>query len=447
MGEEALVKDERVGVGGLSLRSQRAAWGYGRHRRPHEAVAAWTRVTATDAKLGAHAEWFPYPQVLAHYHAVGRGHADPDLVATLRSAHDVVTSAADGSAAWLLAGWLPSTFDQEHGGYDSYFGARLLRAVADHYPGSVDAATDNVIVAAVAELVVTEAAAHLSADVSDRGQRARLRAVLQVLARLGELAPHAATDPRDLAGVREILAGAPDDHRLAIAAYETATAVMAGVPAPVRQVMEVTMLPVTRLHDEQMFIRMIQVFESLYHIVADRVATAIAALAGADAEQAAHALGHAAARLECTPALFRVLTTMPPPAFAVIRDNTHGRSAIQSRPYRLVERLCAPGTAVPDVANLPAAEVTGPTLQELFRALPRTSPDPAMARLTEQMSRLDAGWRRMKRTHAAITLKIIGTVTGTGGTDGAPYLRRAAEVPLFPAMKEHSERAACAETR
>ncbi|MBB4908673.1 lantibiotic dehydratase [Actinophytocola algeriensis] len=41
--------------------------------------------------------------------------------------------------------------------------------MADHYPGSVDAATDNVTVAAVAELVVTEAAAHLSADVSDRG--------------------------------------------------------------------------------------------------------------------------------------------------------------------------------------------------------------------------------------------------------------------------------------
>lgn len=430
MGKKAFVQTERVGVGGVSLRSQRAAWG---QQRPHDAVAAWTQAATTSTKLEAHAEWFPYPQVLAHYHAVGRIHADPDLVAALRSAHDVVTAAArgpaDGPVAWLLTGWLPSTFDQEDGGYDSYFGARLLRAVAHHYPGSADAATDTVIVAAVAELVVTEAAAHLSADVSDRRQRARMRAVLQVLARLGDLAPHAATDPRDLFRAREILADVPDDRRLAIAAYETATAVMAGVPAPVRQVMEVTMLPVTRLHDEQMFIRMIQVFESLYDIVANRVAAAIEALAGADAEQAGHAVAHAAARLECTPALFRVLTTMPSPAFAVIRDNTHGRSAIQSRPYRLVERLCAPGAVVPDVAGLPAAEVTGPTLQELFHA----QPDSAKARLAEQMSRLDAGWLRMKRTHAAITLKIIGNVPGTGGTDGAPYLRRAAEVPLFPA--------------
>jgi tryptophan 2,3-dioxygenase len=128
--------------------------------------------------------------------------------------------------------------------------------------------------------------------------------------------------------------------------------------------------------------------------------------------------------LALSPALYRVVTTMPPEVFAVIRAHTDGRSAIQSRGFRRIEAVCAPR---PDIA-------AGVPLQEaLLRATERLG-GVATARLCAELVRLDEAWCAMKRTHWGITVKIIGTVPGTGGTTGADYLRRAAAVPLFPAL-------------
>lgn len=111
-----------------------------------------------------------------------------------------------------------------------------------------------------------------------------------------------------------------------------------------------------------------------------------------------------------TSGVFRVLTTMPKDAFAVIRANTDGRSAVQSRAYRTVER---------SAPELHGALLTS-SLQE--------------CELQSVMSELDTAWGAMKRTHWGITMKVIGTVRGTGGTAGASYLREAAEARLFPAL-------------
>jgi tryptophan 2,3-dioxygenase len=55
-------------------------------------------------------------------------------------------------------------------------------------------------------------------------------------------------------------------------------------------------------------------------------------------------------------------------------------------------------------------------------------------RVLNAMRRLDGSWRRLKRTHWAITLKVIGGVPGTGGTSGAYYLQKHMDAPLFPRL-------------
>ncbi|MFB6715095.1 hypothetical protein [Streptomyces sp. NPDC056358] len=143
-------------------------------------------------------------------------------------------------------------------------------------------------------------------------------------------------------------------------------------------------------------------------------------------------LSDAAHRLDATPALFRVLTTMPREAFAVIRENTYGRSAVQSTSYRRVELLSAPRDPGSFSPQAPFLALEGETLQEVFeRQLPELPPK-TVTRLEESMRRLDAGWHMSKRTHWGIALKIIGSAPGTGGTSGADYLQRTAEVSLFP---------------
>jgi tryptophan 2,3-dioxygenase len=144
----------------------------------------------------------------------------------------------------------------------------------------------------------------------------------------------------------------------------------------------------------------------------------------------------AGSRVAATPLLYRVLTTMSRPAFAVIRAHTHGRSAVQSRAFRQVERISAVLPPRPEDDMAAKVTVAGPTLQEVFATRMETMGAGRMRRVAEAMMRLDEGWRAMKRTHWGITRKIIGDVPGTGGTSGAAYLRNAAELPLFPLLHE-----------
>jgi tryptophan 2,3-dioxygenase len=160
---------------------------------------------------------------------------------------------------------------------------------------------------------------------------------------------------------------------------------------------------------------------------------------------AATELGDAAGRIERTPILYRVLTTMSREGFAVIREHTHGRSAVQSRAYREIERTCAPRQPGPVDANVPDVRLPGPSLQQVYTEL---SGGPCRARLAPvagAMARLDEAWRSMKRTHWGITLKIIGRVPGTGGTGGASYLKVAADLPLFPLLPDLAEQSGCSE--
>lgn len=186
------------------------------------------------------------------------------------------------------------------------------------------------------------------------------------------------------------------------------------------------------LHDELMFIRVLQIFETLYRQVFGQLVRAREAMAARKAEAARTALVGANARLALSPPLYRVMTTMPPEAFAVIRANTDGRSAVQSRWFRLIEQLGAPRPAPPAVDGLPDISIDGPTVQDTFLGAARGLGQDDLLALAEPLAELDAAWSAMKRTHWGVALKIIGSVPGTGGTTGADYLRRAAELPLFP---------------
>jgi tryptophan 2,3-dioxygenase len=437
-----------IGVGGLSLSASRALPADHSGSRAQAALGSWSHVLREDRAGPGHPGDFPFADILPHYQAVGRLQVAPDLVAGLREVRALLPRASPrpGAPGWLLTSWLPSATDQEDGDYESFLGRELLdQAVAVIGP-DVDTAADTLIAALVADLVRYESAVAALAQPQrpqpqrpppDRRQRGRLIACAHAMARTRQFAPRALADRPGLAGMREALSAALPDAELAELALDGAASVLAAVPAPLRQVATVTMLPITPLHDEYMFLRCVQIFETLYWQVVRCLDRGLAALLDDDLSRTHAELSDAAARLEATPALYRVLTTMPREVFAVIRGLTDGRSAIQSRPYRLVEMMTAPRELSAAVrGKVPPLEFSGPTLQEVFeqKAL-RLGAGPLLS-VIEAMTRLDVAWRAMKRTHWGITLKIIGEVTGTGGTTGVFYLETAARVPLFPLLHE-----------
>lgn len=428
---------EPPGVGGPALTAACGGEASRSLRRALEAVTHWSR-----RPLGAEAiRAFPFGAVVAYYRQVGKAAAAPELVALLRGARTRLLCAGPPRAwsspdAWLLDKWLPLTFADQAMAYDSYAGHELLE-IAD-WEGADPAAAEDVLLAVLlAELAVVESEALLGAG-PDARQRTRTTAVLRALARLGEFAPRAVAGAGPLADgrtLRAALAAAPGGGPPAGAGQEAAAAILDRAPRPVRQAVDLALLPVTTLHDEYMFIRCIQLFERLFTQVARSLLVAIDAVRLHRLPDAIEALDGAELRLShATGPLYRVLTTMPPEAFAVIRDYTHGASAIQSQSYRLVERAAAPRKegAYGSEKGPQFALVT--TLQEEYLEHAGDGDPADAARLEEVMRRLDATWQAMKRTHWGVTLKIIGRASGTGGTTGAEYLKAAADVPLFPLL-------------
>lgn len=393
----------RPGIGGIG---EAAVHGGDRHAAG-AAVRGW--LAGCPVRIGpAAVAGFPFAPVLHHYRAAGRGYAGDELGGLLRTVHSRLPGGGAARLAWPLPDWLPCTVDQAGGGYDGYLAVSLLDS-----PAGADLPPHR----AAADLLRALAADLLGLEVRalgrrpGRAQRQRTRACLGVLARLlgTEVAlpsPAADEDVADLAAAWIAEAG------------ET-------VAPRVRVVTELSLLPMTPLHDEQMFLRCLQLFETLYRRIGDALVAARDALVRLAVERARVLVAEAVQLLALSPPLYRVVTTMPPDVFAVIRAHTTGRSAIQSRGYRRIETVCAPRS--PDRA--PAV-----TLQEAVQRAGDRLGGGATAGLCAELARLDEAWCAMKRTHWGITLKIIGTVAGTGGTTGADYLRQAAAVPLFPAL-------------
>ncbi|MCQ4120658.1 hypothetical protein [Rhodococcus tibetensis] len=406
--EAGIVRSGAVGVGGKCLQAADATTDALCDRHVEEALRQWA---------AGHSE-FPFAAVVAHYQEVGRNGVRPHVVTMLRELHGRHRSDP------VLDAWLPMTFDENDAAYSSYVGLDYF----DEVVRSADCQrVDAFVSAAAIDLALLETRAFGVAP--GPAQMVRTRATTRVVTQLARLAPDFDVDPNVATEGGAALARADADYHSFASAAALA---LESVPEDIRTAVRLTLLPTTRLHDEQMFIRCIQIFEGLYRQVATAISMAIMDLLDGDTARAKHRLDGASGRLEAIPALFRVLTTMPVDAFSIIRGFTHGRSAVQSRAFREVEFACARNRANSDhIAKIDTEETT---LEDIFLTMRNTLAG-AMP-LEKSMRRLDRAWGVMKRGHWGITLKVIGTVPGTGGTAGASYLQSAAKVSLFPGLPE-----------
>jgi hypothetical protein len=438
---------DHLGVGGIGIRRARLGLLGQSRARVVDRLAEWVGTLGAEPAAPIPVATFPYREIVEHYGVFGRNYACAELVAGLRDLHRRLPE--PGSAAErLLVDWLPSTFDQDDGDYDSYLAAPMLERLAGAGAAAaggeagggadVDAGLDTVLAVLLSDLLLAEGEA-LAAAPEAQWQRVRTHAALQAFGRIAELAPRA--HGVDVASTWTRRSVARDDPALPTQARWFAQAMLDESPALVRRAVELALLPTTPAHDEIMFIRSVQLFELVYRQIVRCLTRAAAALGGADLAAATAELEAAVARVDGTPILYRVLTTMSREGFAIIRGHTVGRSAVQSRAYREIERTCAPRPPGPVEVKVADVRVPGPSLQELYLELAASSGvgGRGLAAVADALARLDDGWRSMKRTHWGITLKIIGRVPGTGGSSGASYLKTAAERSLFPQLPELAE--------
>jgi tryptophan 2,3-dioxygenase len=245
-----------------------------------------------------------------------------------------------------------------------------------------------------------------------------LRAALPALRRSGLIGDDHAVEPADLPGMAALIADEAE-HRM----------------------LTTTMLPVYTLHDEYLFIRVLQSYESAFALMAMYLRAAIFATATNRLADAITYIETAGQVLIDSRALFSLLGTLQPQAFHEFRNFTEGASAIQSRNYKIVESLCREpdpdrlrSTAYESVPEVKTLIHDGQlSLEQALRTARRRRPvdaGPERA-LVESMADLSNQLQRWRKTHYSLAVRVLGTKTGTGYTVGTPYLAEVRTIPIF----------------
>ena len=221
-------------------------------------------------------------------------------------------------------------------------------------------------------------------------------------------------------------------------------AVLMHLPAPIvaraADWLELTVQPVSIVHDEYFFVRILQAHEMSFTGMNRRMRDAISALRDDQFALAVDRLEAVVAFMDRNASLFRMVATMRPEAFHTFREFTDGASAIQSEQYKRFEGLCGlpPETRLgsPAFDSVPTvlAEVSDgqDTMTDAYRHAYAAGRHPVeLATIAELLSTLEASHRRWKGTHVTLATRILGDARGSGYTSGVGYLEEWVDHRLF----------------
>lgn len=403
-----------------------------------------TTVAALAAWLPArYADDFPYDAVVAEYRRVGKHLVATSLLEALdrvRAILPEVRGSAPGTH--LLERFLDTALDKRDGRYanPTYLGLSLLPipAVDDHDRdiAAVEREYDWLFVQLLADAARFEVAAGdgetslsplMRPDARTIAKRCRL--VLQAAGpgalRLELDNGVAETDP--IAGARRLWAN-----------------VAADLSPEEGRTLQLTMLPVSLVHDEHQFIRVLQSFEATFALVAVHLGAAVRALSDGEVSLALRRIRAAETTLREAAPLFSLVATMQVEAFQTFRAFTEGASAIQSRHYKIAEATCRR----PDLARLDSpAHLAVPEVRQRVLAGQTTLEEALVAAhaadrvdsreiddLEQAMRCFAATLVRWRRTHHRIAVRMLGERTGTGYTEGAAYLAAVQAIPVFSTL-------------
>lgn len=387
---------------------------------------------------------FPYDAVVTEYLRVGKHFVCDNVLKALACARDQLgLPPGNGSPeSALLNRFLVTALDKWDGRYDytTYIALAVLDLPSvDNPPTPAPVALharDRLVLQLVADALGFELAVadgrtpllpELRPDARTVSKRHRLsiHVVTPALVRLGLDHEITATEPVQ-------------------AARQLCNLVDRGLTEPERRVLRLSLLPVYVAHDEYLFIRVLQLFETTFAMMAVHLQEAAREIrSGGDCAGAASGLALAELVLRESAPLFSLLATMQVESFRRFRVYTEGASAIQSRNYKIVESLCRrpDGDRLESVAYRSVPEVRDrvlrgqPTLDEAFtyaRASGRLS---AAGRdvLTGAMHEFADALLRWRQTHYRLAVRMLGERPGTGYTEGTPYLKAVRSIPVFRA--------------
>jgi len=383
---------------------------------------------------------FPYLATTAYVQTVGRHFMSAEVISRLAGIRNKLDASYDLTVAYLEC--VLDKYDECYR-YETYLALPVLKPLISRHQIQLPAAQLAALFVADAMRFELNALHGHELMPAERPALDLVRKRLRKGVRL--IAPWASSDRSldyllDLAEQPE----QPEAARLLLAALPVA----ANQEAALRIAMSV--LPVDVLHDEHLFIRVLQASETTFAALTDHLLAAIAAIRATDADGARADVLAASQCILRGGQLFSILATMNADSFRHFRQFTEGASAIQSEHYKRFELLCG----VPSMPRLDSAAFSNvPPVQDEARCDPDTLSRAYLdARAEGQfdavrwealdlaLDELEKTHQRWKTTHFRLAAKMLGDAPGSGYTAGVPYLREVLDNRLFWAIPERAGR-------
>jgi tryptophan 2,3-dioxygenase len=382
---------------------------------------------------------FSAESVAAQCHRVGKHFLPTALLRHLDAQRRHLRARpALGGDERMQSRWLDIALDKFDGRYDyNTYLALTLFGLPDPAAGTVDpwpAATDRDLLVCWLLTDVLDFELRLDTSRDDR-RLPLLRPDADLRLKRARLALRAAAAPTER--LFDMRLDPKADPSIATAAL--AQAIAGRVTQRQRRWWPLTMMPVYRVHDEWMFIRVLQAFEVTFAQLAAWLAHAVELVDTGRPDQADAAIRAATALLGETRPLFALMATLQPDAFHRFRVYTDGASAIQSASFKLVEVLAG---GRPSAARLASAAYDGMAhirhlaAHDARRTLPQAIAGMSRAGEAEQLrgslAHFVAAVHRWRTTHVSLARRMLGpAVPGTGATEGVAYLDATRHLPTL----------------
>ena len=229
-------------------------------------------------------------------------------------------------------------------------------------------------------------------------------------------------------------------------------------------------------HDETLFIIIHQIYELWFKELIHEADYLKSLFARQDTPRALHTLKRILTILKVVVAQIDVLETMTPLEFLSFRARLESGSGFQSAQFRELEFVLGAKNPAALERYTPGSEqrrrlerrLNEPTLWDAFlgvlaakghpiprealerdvtkpaQSIPALHPvlieiyrrDPVLASLCERLVDLDEGVQEWRYRHVKMVQRTIGTKRGTGGSEGAAYLKTTLDRPIFPDLWE-----------
>lgn len=384
---------------------------------------------------------FPYEAVVRAYHSVGKHFVPTDVLELLGEARAVLPGL---HGPWprlrTLAAFLDTALDKPDNRYDypTYLALSLLE---------LPTADDRLEQASFARSRCDRLTAQLVADVL-AFELAALDGQTTLLPKMrpapGLVAKRVRHGLRSIqpALARMALEGGLTAVEHADQARQACAVVYADMSFAERRTLQLSILPVHTLHDEYLFLRVLQAFETTFALLAIHLRGAVASLTAGEVDRAVYFVTSSGAALREAAPLFSMLATMQIESFRTFRQFTEGASAIQSHNYKIVESLCrrpdaerVDSPAYHSVPEVLSRVMVGQhlTLDDAYAQACRSGDlaEADQVRLAAAMADFSATLVRWRNAHYRLAVRMLGDASGTGYTEGTPYLAAVRGIPVF----------------